>query len=85
MARVSKRWVSTRTCGCPDDAERFTDCRYKPSTEKCPFAKSPKARKLWSVQFIDLDTGEIVIPGDDDEIVGEDNPLPEEIVAEDLS
>ncbi len=66
MARVVKQQRKTRYCACPNEVVR--DCRFH-SNSRCPYDHFPGGRWLWAEQFVDIETGEIVDPTSDDEIV----------------
>ena len=74
MARIVKMQKRTRYCACPDDTPR--DCRFN-SNSQCPYSHFPNGRWLWADQFVNVDTGEIVDPTEEDVIVYADEETSE--------
>lgn len=72
MKRVVRKYVRTKQCGCPDNAP--TDCRFT-THFICPNFNNPltKKRWLWAIGYVDIETGEAPLPGEEIEIVSEES------------
>lgn len=72
--RLIKKMIPTRYCACPE-----LDCRFKPSTIKCPFHAYTNGKWLWGTAFIDSETGEEVSPTIEDSIIEQQPFQPQQI------